>query len=50
MEERMEKVNIWKCKRCGHEWIPRKKEKPRFCPKCRSIYWDTPKINKKKRE
>ncbi len=30
-----------KCKRCGHEWIPRV-EKPVTCPnpRCRSPYWD----------
>jgi Zn finger protein HypA/HybF involved in hydrogenase expression len=34
------KVDGWKCERCAHEWIPKKKDVPRFCPKCRSIYWD----------
>ncbi|MEM0171614.1 MAG: hypothetical protein QXV57_03535 [Thermoproteota archaeon] len=29
-----------KCKRCGHEWYPRKPEKPRICPRCKSPYWD----------
>ena len=28
-----------KCKRCGHEWWPRKSE-VRICPKCKSAYWD----------
>ncbi|MBT9164868.1 MAG: hypothetical protein DDT23_00879 [candidate division WS2 bacterium] len=27
------------CKRCLHEWLPRKTE-VRTCPKCRSPYWD----------
>ena len=27
------------CKRCGHEWNPRK-EDVRVCPKCKSAYWD----------
>jgi len=31
----------WKCQRCGHEWLPRKKEeKPVVCPKCKSPYWN----------
>ena len=30
----------YKCERCGHKWIPREKEKPRVCPKCKSPYWD----------
>ena len=35
------KINIQKlkCKRCGHEWIP-KKEEIRQCPKCKSSWWD----------
>jgi predicted Zn-ribbon and HTH transcriptional regulator len=43
------KVNLtisgWKCERCGYEWVQRKRidpPTPRFCPKCRSIYWDRP--------
>ena len=27
------------CKRCGHQWVPRKKE-VRVCPRCKSPYWD----------
>jgi predicted Zn-ribbon and HTH transcriptional regulator len=30
----------FECKRCGHKWYPRKPEKPRVCPKCKSPYWD----------
>ncbi len=35
------KVEIRKlqCKRCGHEWVPRK-EDVRMCPNCRSPYFD----------
>jgi rubrerythrin len=36
-------VQAYKCLRCGHTWIPRKKERPRVCPKCHSPYWDKPK-------
>ena len=38
-----------KCKRCGYEWNPRKKD-VRRCPGCKSFYWDrerkTPKTKK----
>jgi len=42
----MGKVKItiegYKCERCSHEWVPRKKkeDKPVVCPKCKSPYWD----------
>lgn len=29
----------YKCLRCKHKWIPRKKKFPRVCPKCHSPYW-----------
>jgi predicted Zn-ribbon and HTH transcriptional regulator len=39
-----EKVQLWgwRCERCGHEWLPRSKDTPRVCPKCKSPYWDKP--------
>ncbi len=38
------KIKGFKCERCEHEWVPRKKkEKPIICPKCKSPYWDKPK-------
>lgn len=39
-------VEGYKCLRCNHEWIPKKKEYPKVCPNCHSAYWDTPKKNK----
>ena len=36
-------VKGYKCERCGHKWVPRGKEEPRVCPKCKSAYWDKPK-------
>jgi hypothetical protein len=30
----------YRCVRCGHEWIPRKDDHPRVCPKCKSPFWD----------
>lgn len=32
--------------RCGHEWLPRKNEKPDVCPKCKSPRWDKPYVDK----
>ncbi|MDO5861217.1 MAG: hypothetical protein Q4Q58_00160 [Thermoplasmata archaeon] len=28
------------CVRCSYEWIPRKEEPPKRCPRCRSIKWN----------
>jgi len=39
-------VKGYKCERCSHEWIPRKSEYPITCPKCKSPYWDKPRVNK----
>jgi predicted nucleic acid-binding Zn-ribbon protein len=33
-------VDGYRCTRCGHEWVPRKSEVPRVCPKCKSPFWD----------
>jgi len=33
------KLNPVKCKKCGHQWIPRKKE-IRQCPKCKTAWFD----------
>ena len=39
----------YQCERCNHVWVPREKEYPRVCPKCKSPYWDRPrKIEGKK--
>ena len=32
-----------RCDRCGAEWIPREVDtEPKFCPACKSPYWNTP--------
>lgn len=36
------------CERCGHIWITRGKESPVVCPKCKSAYWNKPRIGDKK--
>lgn len=40
-------VKGYRCERCGHEWIPRKKGYPVLCPNCKSAYWDKPARKKK---
>ena len=42
------KVEGFLCERCGHKWIPKKKDYPRVCPRCKSPYWDVPRKNIKK--
>ena len=44
-------VELLGCRcRCGHEWLPRTKgDKPRVCPKCKSPYWNKPRIRKLKK-
>ncbi|MFA5724087.1 MAG: hypothetical protein WC979_07565 [Candidatus Pacearchaeota archaeon] len=46
MGEIIIKVKGYKCERCPHKWISRKKERPKICPSCKSPYWNIP--NKKK--
>jgi len=40
--EKVERVTLptLRCLRCGHTWFPRRKQKPKNCPKCISPYWD----------
>lgn len=33
------KIPTLHCKRCGHNWTPRKDD-VRQCPKCKSASWD----------
>ncbi len=42
------KMKKYKCDRCSHEWIPRQKEKPTICPKCKSPYWNKPRRKNRK--
>jgi predicted Zn-ribbon and HTH transcriptional regulator len=39
-------VEFLLCDRCGHEWLTRRPQLPKICPKCKSIYWNTPKPKK----
>jgi len=51
MPREFQKVLVYSCTRCGHEWIPRdKKNEPRMCPKCKSAYWDRPRKLKRRKD
>jgi len=41
-----ERIRMFKCKRCGHQWLPRSKKKPKACPACKSYHWDKNKKGK----
>lgn len=45
MVRRILKVAVLIClnPNCMAEWFPRKMEKPKWCPRCGSIYWSDPK-------
>jgi predicted Zn-ribbon and HTH transcriptional regulator len=45
--ETKETVQVIKCKRCEHGWLPRSTENPTICPKCKSPYWNKPRKEKK---
>ena len=36
------RITAFKCARCEHVWVPRKKDRPTICPSCKSPYWDKP--------
>jgi len=42
-------VYYWKCERCEHEWPPKGESEPKYCPNCKSPYWNKPRQNQKKR-
>ena len=48
MAELKLEVKAYKCDRCSHKWIPRNKELPTICPKCKSPYWNKPRKKKKR--
>ena len=37
-----------RCRKCNHEWIPRKEGRPELCPSCHTPYWDHVREEKKK--
>ena len=44
-------VSMYRCERCGHEWVPRRDRPPKVCPnlKCKSPYWNRPRQRPVKR-
>ena len=36
------RIETFRCLKCGHEWLRNdvNKEKPKHCPKCRTLNWD----------
>jgi hypothetical protein len=40
-------IPIAKCKRCSHEWTPRRRNVT-ICPKCKSPYWNKEKTRVRK--
>ncbi len=40
------KLTIKTCLRCRWSW-PTKQDHPKVCPKCKSPYWNTPRLEKK---
>jgi len=38
----------WKCERCNHEWAPKGDAEPKFCPNCKSPYWNKPRQNQRR--
>ena len=43
--------DLYRCERCGYEWLPRREStrEPKVCanPKCKSPYWDRPRLKQK---
>lgn len=31
-----------RCLRCGFTWTPRSDKKPKACPRCKNVLWNTP--------
>ena len=40
----------YRCERCSHQWLPRSTTEgdPTICPKCKSTYWNKPRLNSSK--
>ena len=35
---------IKECNRCNHQWMLRGDSDPKTCPKCKSPYWNKPRV------
>jgi len=38
------KIPVLICKRCEWSWFPRTTQLPKVCPRCKSPYWNKPRI------
>ncbi len=46
----MSKIMGYACLRCGHTWLPRKGKTPKWCPSCKTPYWDKPRRPKQAKQ
>jgi predicted Zn-ribbon and HTH transcriptional regulator len=35
-----------RCNRCGHQWLRRTLTPPLQCPKCKTTFWNKPRLRK----
>jgi len=47
MEKKLNEDKKKICLRCGNKWIAQK-ENPVSCPRCKSTYWNKPRIRESK--
>ena len=43
------KIAGYVCERCAHQWVPRNKDLPIVCSRCKSPYWNIPRKIKNKK-
>jgi predicted Zn-ribbon and HTH transcriptional regulator len=48
---RKDQRSVWvcTCRRCGATWTSRGLKKPRSCSKCKSRYWNSPRVRARKK-
>lgn len=39
-------MEIMQCNRCKHKWYKRKPDRSKWCPKCKSPYWDKERVRR----
>jgi DNA-directed RNA polymerase subunit RPC12/RpoP len=44
MPRTAERITGYRCLRCNHLTVPRNGDRPKRCGKCKSPYWDKPKV------
>ena len=40
----MKSISVQQCNRCQHVWLPAKLHVPKWCPLCKSPYWNKPRV------